>query len=225
MQQTRVGVVLVGAAMMDDVVGLVMVNIVTTLGSGGTGGWPIARPIIASFGFLLVTLAVAPCLLTPIWRWARAYRRSTSGPSPGETVGPLRQVITRLISTIPHLRFIFSTAVLIIFVTIASFIDASVLFAAFIAGGVVSFLWDQEQDRDESPEQDNPSTMYEQYYKSIMDFILVPFFFVSTIFDIVHIRDELSLGKILMLSFSGPHHSTIVYCSCLLVQGLQKFQK
>jgi Kef-type K+ transport system membrane component KefB len=211
--------------MMDDVVGLVMVNIVTTLGSGGMGGWPIARPIIASFGLLLVTLAVAPCLLTPIWRWARAYRRSASGPGPEETVGPLRQVITRLISTIPHLGFIFSTAVLIIFVTIASFIDASVLFAAFIAGGAVSFLWDQEQDRDESPEQDNPSTMYEQYYKSIMDFILVPFFFVSPIFGIVHIRDELSLGKILMLSFSGPHHSTIVCCSCLLVQGLQKFQK
>jgi Kef-type K+ transport system membrane component KefB len=159
-----------------------MVNIVTTLGSGGTGGWPIARPIIASFGLLLVTLAVAPYLLTPVWRWARIYRRSASGRGPEETIEPLRHLIKRLISTIPHLGFIFSTAVLIIFVTIASFIDASVLFAAFIAGGVVSFLWDQEQDRDQSPEHDNPSTMYEQYYKSIMDFILVPFFFVSIIF-------------------------------------------
>ena len=225
MQQTRAGVVLVGAAMMDDVVGLVMVNIVTTLGSGGTGGWPIARPIIASFGLLLVTLVVAPYLLTPIWRWARVYRRSASGRGPEETVGPLRHLIKRLVSTIPHLGFIFSTSVLIIFVTIASFIDASVLFAAFIAGGVVSFLWDQEQDRDESPEHDNPLTMYEQYYKSIMDFILVPFFFVSIIFCTVHIRDVLSLGQDLdaiVLRIPTLHYRLL---QLFANQGLQAFQK
>lgn len=59
--------ILVGAAMMDDVVGLVMVNIVTTLGSGDIGGWPIARPIVASFGLLIVSLAVRRFILTPIW--------------------------------------------------------------------------------------------------------------------------------------------------------------
>jgi Kef-type K+ transport system membrane component KefB len=48
LQKSRVGVVLIGAAMMDDVVGLVMVNIVTTLGSGSTRGWAIARPIVSS---------------------------------------------------------------------------------------------------------------------------------------------------------------------------------
>jgi Kef-type K+ transport system membrane component KefB len=179
MQQTRVGVVLVGAAMMDDVVGLVMVNIVTTLGSGGMGGWPIARPIVASFGLLLVTLAIAP-FLSPVWRWTTAYVRSGTGPGSEETIGSLQQLVKRLVGNIPHLSFILSTTVLILFVTIASFIDASILFSAFIAGGVVSFLWGQDQERNEAPQHDGPSTMYEQYFKSAMDFILVPFFFVST---------------------------------------------
>ena len=181
MQQTRVGVVLVGAAMMDDVVGLVMVNIVTTLGEGGTGGWSIARPIVASFGLLLVTLALAPFVLSPVWRWTIAHVRSTRDPNAEETTGPLQQTVKRLTSRIPHLNFILATAVLIIFVTIAAFIDASVLFAAFIAGGVVSFLWGRNQDQDEIVQRDGPSVMYEQYFKSVMDCILVPFFFVSTI--------------------------------------------
>lgn len=60
LQRPRVGVVLVGAAMMGDVVGLVMVKIVTTLGSGSFAAWPIARPIVGSFVLLLVTLVIAP---------------------------------------------------------------------------------------------------------------------------------------------------------------------
>jgi len=179
MQQTRVGVVLVGAAMMDDVVGLVMVNIVTTLGNGGMGGWPIARPIVASFGLLLVTLALAPWVLSHLWRWISAYIRPVNGHGPEETTGSLRQVARRLINSIPHLSFILSTAVLVIFVTIAAFIDASVLFAAFIAGGVVSFLWSRTENREEVVQDTGPSIMYEHYFKSVMDFILVPFFFVS----------------------------------------------
>jgi Kef-type K+ transport system membrane component KefB len=177
MQHTRVGVVLVGAAMMDDVVGLVMVNIVTTLGNGGMGGWTIARPIVASFGLLLVTLALARFVLSPVWRWTSAYVRAES--SAGNRKSSLQQIVKRLINNIPHLTFILSNSVLIIFVTIASFIDASVLFAAFIAGGVVNFLWIRNEEREESL-QDGPSSMYEQYYKSVMDFILVPFFFVSS---------------------------------------------
>ena len=181
MQKTRVGVVLVGAAMMDDVVGLVMVNIVTTLGSGGTGGWPIARPIAASFGMLLVTLALGPYVLRPVWRWVASHFQIGGAVISENSKSTFRQTTTRVIHHIPHLGFILSTAVLIIYVTIASFIDASVLFAAFIAGGVVSFLWgvQREQLEDDTSPDDGPSKMYEEYYKAPMDYILVPFFFVS----------------------------------------------
>jgi nitrogen fixation-related uncharacterized protein len=182
MQKTRVGVVLVGAAMMDDVVGLVMVNIVTTLGSGGTGGWLIARPIAASFGMLLVTLSLGPYVLRPVWRWITSYSQVGGAVVSAEnSKSTLRQNTTRVIHRIPHLGFLLSTAVLITYVTIALFIDASVLFAAFIAGGVVSFLWSvqREQLEDDTSPEDGPSKMYDEYYKAPMGYILVPFFFVS----------------------------------------------
>jgi Kef-type K+ transport system membrane component KefB len=182
MQKTRVGVVLVGAAMMDDVVGLVMVNIVTTLGRGGTGGWPIARPIAASFGLLIVTLAICPYVLRPIWRWLLGVQHGGAQLNSSANLNPnMGTTIAKLIRTIPHLRFILSTTVLITFVTIASFIDASVLFAAFIAGGVLSFLGaaSSEQQQSGTTLHNGPVHMYEEYFKPVMGCILVPFFFVS----------------------------------------------
>ena len=183
MRKTRVGVVLVGAAMMDDVVGLVMVNIVTTLGKGGAGGWPIARPIAASFGLLLVTLAICPYLLRPVWCWLLgAVGSDDELDAELHSNATAEATITKLLQNIPHLKFVLPTAVLIIFVTIASFIDASILFAAFIAGGVVSFLGaagTEQQQPGLTPYNGGPVEMYDQYFKPAMDFILVPFFFVS----------------------------------------------
>jgi Kef-type K+ transport system membrane component KefB len=217
MQHTRVGVVLVGAAMMDDVVGLVMVNIVTTLGNGGTGGWLIARPIAASFGLLLVTLALTPFVLSPIWRLTSAYLRSESDPASENTKRSLCQILKRLIGNIPHLKFILSTVVLIIFITIASFIDASVLFAAFIAGGVVKYLWGQNK-RDESPQHEGPSLMYEAYYKTPMEFILVPFFFVSKFSIYLIFGEDLDVlsYRITPLSLSAAHCSSLACYSTAL---------
>lgn len=181
MQHTRVGVILVGAAMMDDVVGLVMVNIVTTLGSGGMGGWPIARPIVASFGLLLVSLGLGAYFLKPIWLYlVKCSRSETVANVPTGGKSDIKETAFKQFRRIPGLGFLFSTLVLIAFVTIASFIDASVLFAAFIAGGIVNYLWDVGSRSIEEEPRSNPAqVMYEEYYKPIMDFILVPFFFVS----------------------------------------------
>jgi hypothetical protein len=180
LQQTRIGTVLVGAAMMDDVVGLVMVNIVTTLGAGGMGGWPIARPIVASFGLLLVALAIAPYVLKPYWSFLTRHLYSSESWEP-DSKSMMHGFAIRAISSIPHLSFLLSTALLVIFVTISAFINASVLFAAFISGGLVSYLWNVEHQQRSGDDQafEAPMHMYGQYYKSSMDYILVPFFFVS----------------------------------------------
>lgn len=177
LQRTRVGVVLVGAAMMDDVVGLVMVNIVTALGSGGTKGWAIARPIVSSFGLLLVVLSLMAFVIRPIWTWLSA---SLSGGPRAQTsiISSLRKTSTTLLHHIPGLNLILSTLVLIILVTIASFINASVLFAAFIAGGVVNYVWSITNSAESTSDQ-SPLKLYQQYYKQLVDFVLVPFFFVS----------------------------------------------
>jgi Kef-type K+ transport system membrane component KefB len=162
---------------MDDVVGLVMVNIITTLGAGGTSGWPIARPIVASFGMLLVTLVIVPFGLKTFWIKVIAFFSPTSQ----HTRGKITEAMRKLIQQIPHLSFLISTVILIIFVIIASFTDTSVLFAAFIAGGVVNYLWTSPTPEQSSgaPIHQSPLNMYEEYYKPVMDTILVPFFFVS----------------------------------------------
>lgn len=180
MHKSRTGVILLGAAMMDDVVGLVMVNIVKTLGVGGTGGWSIARPIVASFGLLLVTLSISPYVLKPIWASIRRYLSQSAaiGTEEGFT---LQKRVRNTIAAIPHLQFVLPTAVLMIFVTIASFVDASVLFSAFIAGGLVNYLWSVGASEGSAvlDRASTPSEMFEQYFKSAMEYILVPFFFVS----------------------------------------------
>lgn len=141
----RIGVVLVGAAMMDDVVGLVMVKIVTTLGSGNFAAWLIARPIVASFGLLLVTLVITP--------W----------------------ILRQLVSTANTWLIL----ILVAFVNTAALIDASVLLAAFIAGGLVKTLWHAPlSDSVTTVSTDLAADMYRTYYHPVVSYVLPPFLFV-----------------------------------------------
>lgn len=103
LQRSRVGVVLVGAALMDDV-GLVMVNIVTTLGSGETGECVIARPIVSSFGLLIVVLYFMAFVLRPIRAWPVASLYGNQGSSTSQTslVGHIRKTSANLSHHIPN---------------------------------------------------------------------------------------------------------------------------
>jgi nitrogen fixation-related uncharacterized protein len=102
---------------------------------------------------------------------------------------------------------------LITYVTIASFIDASVLFAAFIAGGIVSFLWgvQGEQLEDDTSPDDGSSKMYDEYYKAPMDYILVPFFFVSSPFSIHRGSENPSLSEPILDNFLHCYQAK--YCN------------
>ena len=179
LQRTRIGVVLVGAAMMDDVVGLVMVKIVSSLGGEDFTAWPIARPIVASFGLLLVTLVITPWILRPLLdtvsTWLVAHDVS-------EEKGRVERGLDRLklaVCNIPHFGFLLATLVLIALVAIAAFIDASVLFAAFIAGGLVKRLWHNPLPVEARIASTDPAAeMYRTYYHPIVTYVLAPLFFV-----------------------------------------------
>ncbi len=179
LRKTRTGTILVGAAMMDDVVGLVMVNIVATLGNGDTSGWLIARPIVGCFGMLLVTLVVAPLVLKPVWLMMVGLYRGTSRSAEREN-GKTELKMASLLHKVPHISFVMSTLVLITFVTIAGFIHASVLFAAFIAGGIVTYLWTAASTSSENVVKTGPALMYEGYFLPVTQCVLAPFFFVSS---------------------------------------------
>lgn len=185
--RTRLGVVLTSAAMMDDVVGLVMIQVVAELGSGAVSGGTVGRPVGASVGLLV--FVVVGCR----WGVGPVYRRFLAGGELGLLGGGER-------------AFLVHSGVLVALVAGASYAGTSVLFAAFLAGAAVSW-WDKmvsqtiatptsseaAPEPEPKPELSTPgptpevwtgARVYEHYYAPPVTRILVPFFFASIGFSI-----------------------------------------
>ena len=66
--KTRLGTVLTSAAMMDDVVGLVLVQVISKLGSDSSSIHPITvvRPIVVSIGLVLFVVLICRYLVRPV---------------------------------------------------------------------------------------------------------------------------------------------------------------
>lgn len=175
---TRVGAVLVSAAVIDDVTGLVMLSVIHDLGdlqSGGTSlGWLIGRPILAS---------VLMAILTPVlskWVFAPFFRK----------------VIEPYFHRFDHLfNIIFMILVLSAFISIASYAGTSVLFGAFLAGSFLTYLPSKnpegpfvvlsreqgEREKDKSPTFVHT---FECYCLDFQTYLLEPLFFASIGFAI-----------------------------------------
>ncbi|KAI0021776.1 Sodium/hydrogen exchanger family-domain-containing protein [Xylariomycetidae sp. FL0641] len=118
--RTRLGAVLSTAAMLDDVAGLVMVQVVASLGGpGGIRPQTVLRPVLVSLAFA----AAAPLAC----RFARAGKW-------GIQVLGTRQA-----------RFAALSLLLLGLVAAAGYAGASVLLAAYVAGVLVSW-WDGQRD-------------------------------------------------------------------------------
>ncbi|KAK6353964.1 hypothetical protein TWF730_008384 [Orbilia blumenaviensis] len=158
---TRLGVVLTSAAMMDDVVGLVMVQVVSSLGGGGgVNIASIVRPVGASLGMILGAVVTA---------WV--CRRLFGGVKlPNKFNG--EGVVWGL-----------QTGVLVVCVVVAGYSGASVLFGAFIAGALVTW-WDETCNECSEEAQTGGSEMYERFFAPPIERILIPFFFASIGFSI-----------------------------------------
>ncbi|KAK6544016.1 hypothetical protein TWF694_000730 [Orbilia ellipsospora] len=154
---TRLGVVITSAAMMDDIVGLVTVQVVSGLGkSGGVTVEAILRPVGASLGIIAVTFLVG-------WLGKRVFG--------GKTL-PDRFQKDGIFSGM-------QTAALLAFVAVAGYSGTSVLFGAFIAGTTVTWL-----DESHGGNQKMGILMFEKYYIQVVERILVPFFFASIGFSV-----------------------------------------
>ncbi|KAK5652879.1 hypothetical protein OQA88_9545 [Cercophora sp. LCS_1] len=172
--QTRIGTVLISAAVLDDVCGLVLVSVIHQLrgiADGGGGlGWVIGRPILASGLMALVTPLAAKFLLGPVFR----------------RVGP------RFVKFGHAGNITLMIAVLCAFLAIAAYAGASVLFGAFLAGTVVSSLPSQGElslsvnhNTDEINVGNATFThTFEKYVGNVQRFILQPLFFASIGFAI-----------------------------------------
>lgn len=189
--QSRLGVVLSSAAMMDDVIGLVMVQIISNLGQNSSSfdAIVVVRPLLVSLGFAVVAPVICVLGALPATRWLNKRREKN----------PLGHLNRCLLSR--HSPFILHTLVLLSYVTAASYAGTSNLFTAYIAGASISW-WDTQvpharlsderaPNNTASPAVDPASTAsssidvsgpttYEDIYSVAVNRVLRPFFFVST---------------------------------------------
>ncbi|KAI1074793.1 Sodium/hydrogen exchanger [Whalleya microplaca] len=147
--RTRLGTVLSTAAMMDDVVGLVMVQIVESLGAGGGDGEgggeikasTVLRPVLVSLAFAVGVPVACRVVVGPVMRgWERRGKGNGKGESGGRWSGWMKGM---------QMQFVVQTAILLALVVAASYAGASVLLAAYLAGIMISW-WDAQKDEPES---------------------------------------------------------------------------
>ncbi|WPG99145.1 Hypothetical protein R9X50_00195600 [Acrodontium crateriforme] len=137
--ESRLGVVLTSAAMLDDIVGLIMVQIISSLGAGSSFmEGVILRPVFVSVAFAVCTPLV--CMFV-----AR----------------PLIRIICCLLDSTPNANFkrifrsskaalVYQTLLLLAMVTGATYAGTSNLFAAYLTG--VSVTWLGECISTQAPE-------------------------------------------------------------------------
>ena len=128
---SRLGVVLTSAAMMDDVVGLVMVQVISNLGGDNFSAITVVRPILVSIAFAVVVPVLCLFVLKPITLWLNRYREFRPSAA-------INSIMCRT-----QTAFVFHTALLIALIAGATYAGTSNLFAAYIAGATISW-WDSE---------------------------------------------------------------------------------
>lgn len=160
LDNSRLGVVLTSAAMLDDVVGLVLVQVISNLGASAGGNFSavtVIRPIFVSIGYA----TIVPLLVYMFNKVGPKVPAKSFTPGKMATVLAPRQV-----------RFVYYTALLIAAVASASYAGTSNLFAAYSAGLTISSGGDykrswhdtRKEEKDssakDSPEQekDSPKT-------------------------------------------------------------------
>ncbi|GAB1198612.1 hypothetical protein APSETT444_007938 [Aspergillus pseudonomiae] len=210
--KTRLGTVTTGAAMLDDVVGLVLVQIITNLGgsSESFSAVTVVRPVFVSIGFGVGVLLLCRLGIRPALRLLLAHKHRF--PAFTGSV---------------QFYFLVCTCLLVGMVAGATYAGTSSLFAAYLAGVMTSWMDDflkensgavdtgnaatepgtgntsqeegstpQEKDsnhHDQTSRQQTPSAkhetptgnlVYEKYYHEPVTRILVPLFFASIGFAI-----------------------------------------
>lgn len=124
---TRLGTVLTSAAMMDDVVGLVLVQVISKLGSGHISIQTITvvRPIVVSIGLALFVLLTCRYVVKPVFLLI---------------CGPGSSTVMRAFRKQPdEATLIAHTVLLFGIVAAASLAGTSNLFAAYLAGASISW--------------------------------------------------------------------------------------
>lgn len=201
LSSTRLGVVLTSAAMMDDVVGLIMVQVISNLGSDSFDAVTVVRPIAVSLAFAIVIPILCRFIVVPATIRLNSYR--VANPS---------SRISKVVD-MNQTAFVIHTGYLLGVVIGATFAGTSSLLAAYIAGATISW-WDSEvphlnldidssaaAESEQTPTTDHQNVedssaqtptpkimeggsgaeVFHHFYEPVLQRLLKPFFFVSSI--------------------------------------------
>lgn len=211
LSDSRLGVILSSAAMLDDVVGLIMVQVISDLGSVDDGSSlsavTVIRPVFVSLAFAVIVPII--CKIT-----AFVARKLIPRPGSEENNSTMRRLCLDR-----RTAFCVQTLVLIAFVVASTYAGTSNLFAAYLAGASISW-WSSldlgssrnsvtrstqaksERETDAAEQVRPPSTtsrngsidtaghalsgeaIYNEYYSAVVNRILKPLFFASIGFSI-----------------------------------------
>ncbi|MCJ1306745.1 hypothetical protein MMC25_000388 [Agyrium rufum] len=187
---TRLGTVLASAAILDDVVGFVMVQVISNLGraSHSTGVSTafsyvtIVRPVGVALAFALVLPLTCCFVVLPCTLWMNDHCKARNGNSTST-------LLKRLLDY-EHPLFVVHIGLLLALVTGASFAGTSNLFVAYLAGAIISW-WDSEvphrdvyASKTEGSSSRTSMETYRAYLGEVVDRILKPFFFASIGFSV-----------------------------------------
>ncbi|KAL6898812.1 Sodium/hydrogen exchanger [Trichoderma evansii] len=133
LMSSRLGVVLTSAAMMDDVVGLVTVQVISNLGpsSASIGAVTIIRPLLVSVAFAVCTPLICICIAKPLTLWLNSQRIK-------HPKGAINLLLRK-----ERTPLIIHTCILIGSIASSTYACTSNLFAAYIAGASINW-WDLE---------------------------------------------------------------------------------
>ncbi|CAL1717029.1 unnamed protein product [Somion occarium] len=156
LQQTRIGTILISAAVIDDVIGLVLAAMIPELSALNNGDshsnliWTIIHPLVFSFLITVVTPLVARYLLRPIF-WFRGFGEQWCAPvCPGKRWGA--RIFFGISSENPRssgwgteahadaAKLFLMVGFVSAFSAIAHYTGSSVLFGAYLAGCVLRYI-------------------------------------------------------------------------------------
>uniref|UniRef100_V5EUC9 Cation/H+ exchanger transmembrane domain-containing protein n=1 Tax=Kalmanozyma brasiliensis (strain GHG001) TaxID=1365824 RepID=V5EUC9_KALBG len=205
---TRIGTILIGSALLDDIVGLVITGVIASLGpsSGSEQGgsisiapWTIARPIVASFLLIVVSCLLSRYALRPITRLAALrYQRSREArldveegsSAPGSKFG---KSMRHLLADAGSQQLLAATLLIITvlaYSVISEEIKSSLLIGAFCAGAMMKYVYGTFLDTASPPPNSTSSTILRLWSPEhllstqtalgvVQETILMPFFFSS----------------------------------------------
>ncbi|KAJ7628727.1 Cation/H+ exchanger [Roridomyces roridus] len=157
-RDTRTGTVLMAAALLDDIGGLVIAAILSQLSSHGSSSsaipwYIIVRPILVSFGFAFGVPVLAVMTRWTLQRWA-STRKSILSTSNGQLL-----LMVVLLSG---------------FVAGAEYAGTSQLFGAYLAGAFLAYAFALDQDPTPAP-----LLAFQRHLTPILQTFFSPLFFAS----------------------------------------------